>query len=649
MPDTDANTKKEFDEAYEQAFRYWQPYFVEAKNDIKFSLGDQWTSQDKAYLEQQRRNALVFDKVRRVLRSISGYQRKNRLALKVDPVEGSDELTAAQLSAVILWVMQYQNGYHTMSNAFTQGPLKTGINLVNFYLDYSDDPVHGDICFRRTPYNKFLLDPNFSELDFTDLQYLLRREYLSRDSAKSLLPKRASEIEKLHPRGRDLKYPYFYPSKDIQKENLMAYDEFWVREFKKVTVLLDPATGAQKEWTADEKRLRLFLKEFPHIKTIDRYRKTVKLRILVEGEVMYNGPGPAGIDDYQYIALMGFWDPEYDQAKWKLQGAVRCMRDPQTESNKRRSKMLDIIDSQISSGWKAEENSVVNPKAMYQSGQGAVVWTKQGSFEKVEKLTAADIPTGMFNLTDLFDKDLIETAGANQELFGMAESEDVEIAAILAKIRQGAALTVMQDLFDNHRLSKKLLGMKLIKVIQKNWGPEKIQRIINQQPSPEFYTRHFGKYDAVPVEGLLTDTQRQMYYAQLNGLKRMGAPIPWAAIIDAMPLQDKRRLQEIIAQEEKKQAQMGQAQAQELMLKNRAMIAKIMSDTANAEEQRAQAVENRSNAALDRIRTIRELAKLDDDRLLQYLDFVLRLENHGGQQGQGAGSAPGKVLNFTRR
>ncbi len=626
MPKNERDIKKEWEEAYKVAVQYWWQYWEEAKKDLEFYLGEQWRAADKLYLANQRREAYVFNKVRRVVHMITGYQRKHRLALTVEPIEGSDELTANQLTATLMWIMQYCNGMSVMSDCFANGAVKTGLNLLALYLDYSEDPVNGDIRFRRMPYNSFLLDPNTSERDLSDCGWITHRKYLSRDVIKCLLPGRAKDIDQLRKAGRDNKYTHLPVRQDLYGDHLLPFDEFWVRRAKKVKVLIDKNTGDMRRWSGPQNRLDFLLSQHPNIAVAESWRNTVEFNILVNGEIMYSGPDPWGLEDFPFVPVWGYWDPEYDRSWLKLQGVIRCMRDPQSELNKRRSKVIDIIDSQIMSGWKAKEGKVVNPESLYQTGQGQVVWMQDDAqLSDAEKIQPADIPPGLFQLMEVMDKDIMEIPGANSELFGMAENEDTEIAGVLAKMRQGAGLTVLQDLFDNYRLSKKLLGQKMITLIQKNFSPLKVKRIINEQPAPEFYRPSFGKYDAIPEEGVLTDTQRQMHYAQLLMLRKEGAPIPWTAIFDAAPIQGKRKLQEMIAQAEESQQQQLQIDLRDKKLVQEMMQAKIFSDLANAEGKRSKARADEGKAVLDRVKAAQEIAQMKDDRFFKMYDFVDRV------------------------
>ena len=99
---------------------------------------------------------------------------------------------------------------------------------------------------------------------------------------------------------------------------------------------------------------------------------------------------------------------------------MRCQIDPQKEANRRRSQMVDILDSQINSGYIADEDFVINPRSLFQTSQGKVIWrrkdTKPGAIEKIQP---AQIPASNFQLQETFDRDMQEILGINDAAFGI--------------------------------------------------------------------------------------------------------------------------------------------------------------------------------------------------------------------------------------
>src|SRR5512135_3769579 len=109
---------KDFGESYERAYQLWNTFYAEAYKDLSFYLGNQWSLEELAYLNNQRRSSFTYNKIRRLINLVQGYQRKNRLCSIVSPIENASEETATMLSDVMQYVMQTSDGYEAISDAF---------------------------------------------------------------------------------------------------------------------------------------------------------------------------------------------------------------------------------------------------------------------------------------------------------------------------------------------------------------------------------------------------------------------------------------------------------------------------------------------------------------------------------------------------
>lgn len=652
MRQQDRDIVQEYDEAYRYAMGYWEPFLVEAETDTKKYLGDQWDPALYNYLKWQRRDAYVVNLMQRVVHMVSGYQRKNRLSIKVDPVEGSDERTASQMSGVLQYIMSrgdgQVDGYSVMSDAFQFGPLVSGLNFVHPYLDRTKDPANGDIAFARVPYNRLVIDPGTQDRGLRSCGFMMRRELVHRNLAKVMLPWAHREIDHLRVSGSDGKYTKFIPPPRVASQgDRLKYDEYWIKTTKPVRALVDPGNAELRilPERINREALATYMAYSPRARLVDLQRQVVELRVIVEGEVMYQGPDPGGLDDeYPLVACWGLWVPEYHDTRYNLQGLIRVMRDPQDEGNKRWSKISDIMDSQISSGWKAKAKAVINKQDLYKSGQGVVVWVDDNAdMRDAEKIQMSAIPAGLFQMIAELKDSAMDVVGVNSELFGQQESGDPQMSGVLAKLRQGAGLTVLQNCFDSHRFSKKQLGNKILKMVQRNYSAAKVKRIIGEDPTPEFAARSFGRYDASVGEGVLTDTQRQMYYAQLMGARAAGAPIPWSAIIEAAPIESKHKLLGRIKQEEQAQAQAGQLQQKLQMLQIALMQAQLANEISHGKERSARARSLDAGANLDRVKAAAEAAGITGaelDRSIQLARAINDLAPPPERSAPAAGEVP---------
>ncbi len=635
---------KDFGESYERAYQLWNTFYAEAYKDLSFYLGNQWSLEELAYLNNQRRSAFTYNKIRRLINLVQGYQRKNRLATVIKPVEGSSEETAEMFSDVMQHVMNSADGYEAISDAF-KGGLTTGLSFLSPWIDYRDDPVSGDIKFHRDDWNAVIMDPFFTKKDLSDCSFLARRKFLSRTEVISLIPDKADIINALPWGSRDDKFTYMPYARQWGMQKLLNYTEYWRTKWETKEVLVDMITGETKEWDGDRKRLQLYREAFPQIEVIKKPVKSVELGIIVEGQLLYYGKDPFGLNDYPFVPFMAIWEPSYDLFTWKCQSLVRIVRDPQTELNKRRSAMVQSIDASLNTGWIAKTNSVSNPTSLYKSGHGQVIFLKpEAQMSDIQPIPRPGIDPSLFQLEAEFEKDIMEIAGVNSELFGMAENDKIETAGVLSKMRQSAGLVNLQDLFDGLRESQKLLGRKVMRLIQMNYTPEKIELITKKKPTDEFYSKTFAKYDVAVEEGVLTDTQQEGEFVQIAALRQMGINFTDEEVIDASSLHNKKKYKDRL-EAQRKAAEQVQAQQTQMAMENQAVLthaanskaasdealgaerlAKIELDKALNAERIARSEEDRTAGVLNLVKAVKELEGMDIDSLMKKIQILQSLE-----------------------
>jgi hypothetical protein len=252
----------------------------------------------------------------------------------------------------------------------------------------------------------------------------------------------------------------------------------------------------------------------------------------------------------------------------------------------------------------------------------------------------------MFELQKQFDQDIQTVVGINDAAFGQPENK--QESGLMMMLRQGASIVNLQDLYDNLRYAQKLISQKTLKLIQ-TWTPEKVKRVTNSEPTEQFYSKDFIKYDVSVQEGLLTDTQRQLYFRQLLDLYEVtggpqGGVVTPDMLAKAAPIQGKSEFNDQIEQNMKQQQQQAQEakQKQEQILQSELELNKSNSikNIASAkegftrgvanmglqEERNSEAIQNRAQASLDRARTMKELESMDDDRLMKYMQIAQMMD-----------------------
>ncbi len=652
---------------YAESITINQSFWGEADTDTRFMAGDQSIWNDiYGNLPANNRRQFNFNRIARVINMIDGHQRNNRKSTIVTGVENADDLTADQFTKTLFWVNNQEGVLETISDSF-RGALVTGMNLLQVWMDYRTDPISGNIKVDNCSYNSFLIDPFFRKQDLSDCNYIWKRSFLTKRECISLLPDFEEAIIGLEGNdNRDGKFQFMPESYNYGLKNLLTYDEFYYRDYRKQKLLVDSQTGETQEWKSqDEDRLKEFLRVYPQVTVIESEVPTVRLAIVVQGKVMYDGPQPMGIDQYPFVPTFAYYYPQMPYFPLRIQGVVRGLRDSQYLYNRRKAIELDILESQINSGWKYKENALVNPKDVFLSGQGRGLALKdEAQMSDVEQIVAPAIPQSMIELSKILGEEISQISGVNEELLGSAVDDK---AGILSMLRQGAGLTTLQILFDNLDRTQKILGKIMIDLIQTNFTPGKIKKILEgEEPTEQFYNKAFGKYDAAVEEGLNTTTQKQMQFAQLLKLREMGVPVPDDVLLESSTMQNKKELIEAIAkaqqaqqqvQQQQMQSQMELQQAQAELARARAAadqglglerISRVEENEALAVERRAQAVRDEDAGLLDKVKALKELEEMDITHLekLIALSQALRTqpeETAGGQAEQKTKQAEGAL------
>lgn len=628
-----------------------QAFWAEADQDTRFEVGDQTLWNDLyGNLPVNSRRQFNFNHIRPVINMISGHQRRNRKSTIVIPVENGDQTTADQFSKVLLWIHKQEGVLETISESF-HGSLVTGMNLLQLWVDYREDPVSGNIKVDNCAYNSFLIDPFFRKADLSDCNGIWKRSFLTRREVLSLMPDQEETILGLISNesgtGRDAKFQFMPEQYGYAYKQLLTYDEFYYRDFRTQTMLMDEKTGETLEWKSeDNERLEEYLRAYPDVTVMKTEIPTVRVAIVCQGKVLFDGPNPLGVDQYPFIPVFSYYNPQCPYFPIRIQGVVRGLRDAQYLYNRRKIIELDILESQLTSGWKRKEDALVNDKdAVTLTGQGkGIVLKHDANMADVEQIIPPSIPPSMMQISESLGTEIQKISGVNEELLGAAIDDK---AGILSMLRQGAGLTTLQGLFDNLDRSQKLLGKLMIDVIQANFTPGKIKKILEgDEPSDQFYNKAFGKYHAAVEEGVNTTTQKQMQFAQMLHLREAGVPIPDDQILEASTIQNKTKIIESIQkqQEQAQQMQMQQMQAQLKEIEARIelsnarsqadrglgleRVSRVQENQALAVERRAQAHRDDDEAFLAKIKALKELESID----LSHLQTMVALAQSLQQQ-----------------
>ena len=674
--------KSDYEEFWLRAQDVWQPFNRNAQVALQAYSGRTWTEEERKHLRLENRYPQEFNLIRPQVQLFSGYMRDNIKSTIIGPVEGSDQKTADQFSEVMRYVYDKGDANAILLNAFDDC-LKTGIALVGMWIDYSQDPINGDIKFYKRSFNSFIVDPNFEKADMSDAAEVLLRDFVTREDAKSLLPfVDPKVIDDAPPFRQDNKfqmmrsYNRFYSRRD-----LLSFDQYYRKVTKNQKQIVDLNTGDVIPFFGNEEEEQLMKEKLEfgrsmgiEAELVERPIQTVELNILLSGEVVYTGPDPLGINEYPFVPTLCYFEPQLDDYALKIQGVALSLVDTQRAFNKRMIRKEDVMDTAVNTGFMYKVGEV-DVEDIRQTGAGKMIPVNSALpfSEVMQPMAQGQIPPGWQEESQFLLNLGGRISGVNESLLGLDEGGNTQVSGRLAEVRAANGLRANRSIFDNFERTQKYLGSKVLKAIQVNYGPGKIERILNEQPTEQFYSQDFDRYDAVIKQGVYTQSQRDAFYFEILRLIELFGPeqIPVSLALENLPMAGASDVQEAIKQKEQAQQQAQQMAQEEAMQQQRSSQrltesvtqqnlalaqerrAKVISDIALAKERVAASVENRANAAYDRARTISELAELEDNRLLRVLEFARKLQQDEflakEAEEQALGNTAQQVMDMTER
>ena len=656
----------EFQENYRYAHDYWAPFVANAGVYTLAASGYSWSEQERVELAKEGREPIELNIMRRPIQFFNGYLSDNLNSIVYEPIEGSDQKTADQLTKMSYYVWDKGAGYKTFLDAASES-FKSGISFVGLEMDYSRDFINGDLRFFKRVYNQMYLDPTFENIDLSDCAFSISRDLLSRDMAKQLLPYVSpEEIDSIQASYRDDKFLTYHPNFTSfnRRRNLMAFDQYYKRKVRNRKMVVDEGNSFYRDITDLDKDAEYTLRK--GIRRLDKVceemaaagvderqlparisiqeveRPYVELIVMLNSVEVYRGPDRTGIEDtYPFVPLMCYFEPSIWFPSQRIQSMAATTYYAQRQFNKRHMKIIDMMDSTISTGFKYLLGSVPDPSDMQQSGQNKLIGVDPeapGGLAAVQELQGGRASPELIQYQQVLDQLTLTLSNVNESVLGIDEKGNTQVSGRLAQVRAAQGLRSNRQVFDNLEHSQKLLGGLVLRTIQNKYPPGKVKRIIGEEPTEQFYNGQFEQYDAVIKEGVRSQSQKDAYYYELVTLKRDGiVNVPEEEIIDSLQMVGIDKLKEAIAKQQAEvQKAAKDAHDQEVKLQAaqeeqyRALaaerMARVESNVGLKEERISEAAQNRSQAALDRAKTIVEISKLNNERIMQVLDFVGQLQ-----------------------
>ncbi|HPV97913.1 MAG TPA: portal protein [Spirochaetota bacterium] len=569
-------------EMWKVADNEWDDWRTRAKKAYDFYLGDQWDPAVRDQLRLESRPALTFNKIKPIIRNLSGYQRQNRQDLKVVARKGANGTVAEFLTEICKYIYDVSLADWQLSQVFIDGIIG-GKGWVMADIDYEKDPLNGDIVIRRE--NPFMIheDPFATQYDLSDANFIFRSYWDDINNLQLIFPKvkdiallpsmSMSDREKIGIETDD----YVSPSnsggsfEEIAKYRYKVRD-CWYRQYEKKRILIDINTLEAEDASGKSVEfLQNLVNQYPHLRAVERVIPKLCLTTFVGNIILQEVENPFGpaIRDFPFVR---YCDEHIYAHKNIIRGEVDDLIDPQQELNKRRSQALHHLNSSANSGFITEEDAMppgeLRKLETMGSKPGVVVIAYPGKKDRIEKIRPNELSQGHIQLEKLSEDDLKKISGVNADLLGYP-SERAE-SGVAMDLRRKHGLMTTEQLFDNFEYSQRLLGQKLVDFIRKTdvISDEEMEAIAeerNFKPVDKSTgmpvnildlakSRKVGKYGIVMSTRDSSPTQRLYNFQTMIDAMKNGLQIPQDLIVKSSDWPFKDELLERLKQAQEAQA-----------------------------------------------------------------------------------------------
>ena len=547
-----------------------------------------------------------FNLVQQPVNMITGYQRQHRKSINYIPSEGADPNTTDQYTRIITHISN-TNGIHEQFSKACELAAVSGMVLLQPYLDFSgDDQAQGELKLKIWEYNSFLVDPYFRNPDMSDAQFVWCQEYISKKEAEDRFPDKLENIAPMS--GTPQRYGSFYflpENYNMARNDLMVLSYVWYKWKKKKKRLYSRSRNQFFDFAGGDENMEALLYNIPDMEQVEVEVPCWKLAVVLNDQLMFQGDNPLGFDGCPFVSVFWNYEPHINYYDLRVRSLVRTMRDPQFLFNYKIITNNDIAAATINSGWKRKSGAVANEDNLKKAGQGWDVIINEGfELSDCEKIIPSAVPESDLALAQQMSDLIFQTSGINLE--NWSGQNDKQISSLTMMLKQAANLMVFQKYFDQWDYSLKLLGERMLQIVQNNWNAEKCALLLGEEPTAHFYSRVFAKFQTIVEEGLLTPTQKNFQAQQMLEInERFGREVlPPSMIIKDMNIQGKAEIMEFL----QKQEEAASAQQQDMQMVQHAL------EDAKLKELYSKAVANIARAREDHSRSESNLG-LYEERL----------------------------------
>lgn len=509
--------------------------------------GDTWTGEELEIMKEREAPALSINRTQSKVNMLSAIMRLNRFEVAVKAETDKNDVPTAN----ILTNLMKHIGRKNDQDFLEAWQFLDGIICGRGYFAGDvgfDKNFFGDVTTRYIQPFAITFDPTALRSDLSDAQFMIEEQWFTIDQidrnwrlsdtkdGRTLKADLMGQMGMANP--DNFRSDFFVSAESRIRMGQFRVLECWYKEIKEGFFVVNTQTGLMSKVSNRQEGLNAVEGSEGRLFLVNIFIPELKVSNLSSGLEFFNGPSPFTSTTIPIFPFFCY------NAAGRQDGIVEAMKDPQLETNKRRSQMLHILNHQANAPMIVDQDAIAKGIEWLKnhiSEPGVIIEKRPGT--QVERLNPTDFPIGLIHLEELSNRDFYDVAGFSPETLPTSSLGAAGSGRAIA-LRQQQGMNVLSLPMDNQRLTRRSYGRWLLKTIQDFYTTERVIRIEGSEGIDEFVTLNkkgpesilndvtIGEFDVVVSEEPINSSNRQAMFNTLVELAHQGVAIPPDIIVE---------------------------------------------------------------------------------------------------------------------
>jgi hypothetical protein len=461
---------------------HWSQWVEDAKGWYDFVAGKQWTVDEVAQMEENRKIPVTFNLIAPVVDAVNGAEIQDRQQVQYYPrtPDVQDTGIADVLTQGAEYVVDQCNGDQEDTESFWDC-LVCGIGWTETRVEVEGE--HASIIKERVDPLQMKADACSRKRCFEDGRYVKREIPMSEDEFEDFKAEigradlegvdggigNGKRLTVVNPRQR-YTHGMLGEGGDQDPDVVVCEWQWWEREAVHVAPMPHPTQpGVTKLTPMSPAEFGAARQTQPGLRSVQSTRKVYYRAFVGDGAVLFKETLKE--NSFRYKAITG----KRDRNAGTYYGLVKPMVEPGKFVNKLYSEVLHIVRTNANGGMLLEEDAVVDVKQFERtwSATDKITWVKAGALSgahgaKMMPKAPPPVQPALFQLME-FARDMVKACtGVNEEILGLVGREQ---AGVLEQQRKQAAYGILSSFFDAKRRYQREQG-RLLLVMMRLYLPE---------------------------------------------------------------------------------------------------------------------------------------------------------------------------------